>query len=321
MPGDIGPHRGGFEQRIGLPPLGALLLLVVSMLLGSGIGNGLGFLIAHLQGVSLTELLSTFGEHSSLGERNLMRAVNFIAHLFTFALPPLFVAALLYRSGWKRYFMLHRAPSFGFLAAGVLFLLAIFALSQVAYWVNQQLPLPDWASGLESKAGRLVKGLLVMKSPLELGFTLLVVAVMPAIGEELVFRGVLQQKLEQASGRPVAAIWAAALIFSAFHLQFAGLLPRLLLGAGLGYLYYWSRSLWAPITAHFFVNGLQAVALYFRAEELPEASLQDVNWTGILVAALLVAGLSYYLYQHRTEPGAERPSEEAGQKGAKTDET
>lgn len=296
----MGPSKDDFEQRFDFSPWAALLLLLLTMLLGSGIGNGIGFLISHLQGVSVTGLIATFNEQSSLEERNLLRAFNFFAHLFTFALPAIFVTLVLYRSDWWRFLKLGRLPSLNFITAGVFFLLGIFGVSQLAYWLNQQIPLPDWATDMEGSASRLVKGLLVMRSPAELVFTLLVVAVLPAIGEELVFRGILQQKLEQVSHKPVAAIWITALIFSAFHLQFAGLLPRLLLGAGLGYLFYWSRSLWAPIIAHFFVNGLQVTAQYFKSQELPEASLQDVNWMGITVSAVLVAALSFYLYQHRT---------------------
>lgn len=307
----MGPFNDDFEQRQGFSLLAVLLLLVLSMMLGSAIGSGTGYLIAHLKGISLTDLYQTFNAHSNLEERNLMRTANLVAHLFTFALPAVFVAILLYRSGWARYYRLNRIVSPGFLLAGVFFLMGIFALSQLAYWLNQQLPLPDWATGLEGKAGRLVKGLLTMESPAELVFSLLVVAVVPAIGEELVFRGFLQQQIERASGRPVAAIWISAFVFSAIHLQFAGLLPRFLLGAGLGYLFFWARSFWAPAIAHFFVNALQVAGLYFSGEELPEASMQDINWPGILVSALLVAGLGYYLYQHRTIIGPEAEEAQA----------
>ncbi len=273
--------------------------MVLLMLLGSGIGNGLAFLLGQGMGLSLTEVIQNFGKESPPAERNFLRAANLFTHLFTFTVPAILLAALLYRRRWAQFLKLNRLPSANVLVAGIFFLLGILVFSQFAYWLNRQAPLPSWASDMESSAGRLIEGLLVMESPWELGFTVLIVAILPAVGEELVFRGVLQQELEKASGKPVVAVWISAFIFSAFHLQFAGLLPRFLLGAGLGYLFYWTRSLWAPVAAHFVVNGLQVAGQYYRRQSLPETTIEEVNWPAIAIAAFLVAGLSSYLYRHR----------------------
>jgi uncharacterized protein len=295
-------YPSDFERQHGFSPLATLLLLILSMLLGSGIGNAINYLAGEAMGFPLSGLMKSFDEQSGLAERNLLRGINLIAQLCTFTFPAIMVAWLLYRSDSGRYLKLHRTPPSSMITAGIFFLLGILAVSQAVYWLNQQIPLPSWAGEMEDTASRMVKGLLVMNSPSELAFNLLVVAVVPALGEELVFRGIVQQKLEQASARPIAAIWMSAFIFSAFHLQFAGLLPRLLLGAGLGYLFYWTQSLWAPIIAHFFVNGLQIVAQYFKSKALPEASsIPDINWLGTAGAAFLVLILSFYLYQHRYE--------------------
>ncbi len=278
--------------------MAVLILLILCMLLGTGIGNGLAYLLGEGMGLPLVDTIEAFSEKSSMRERNFVRAANLFTHLFTFTLPAILVTVLLYRSTWARFLRLQRVSSSNILIAGIFFMIGIFILSQFTYWLNQQLPLPEWATEIESSAGRLVKGLLVMETPWELAFTILIVAVLPAVGEELVFRGILQQELEMATGRPVAAIWIAALIFSAFHLQFAGLLPRFLLGAGLGYLFYWTRSLWTPIVAHFAINGMQVAGQYYRNRSLSESSPAEVNWPATALAVLLVAGLSYYLYQH-----------------------
>ena len=278
--------------------MAALLLLVLFMLLGSAIGQGLAFLLGKSMGLSLTGVIQDFGRDSAPAERNFLRATNLLSHLFTFTVPALLLAFLLHRRRWASYLRISRAPSLNVFTAGIFFLLGVFVLSQFAYWLNRQLPLPGWASEMESSAGRLIEGLLVMDSPWEMAFTVLVIAVLPAVGEELAFRGILQQELERGSGKPVAAIWIGAFIFSVFHLQFAGLLPRFLLGAGLGYLFYWTRSLWVPVAAHFVVNGMQVAGQYYRRQSLPETSLQEVNWPAIAVAVLLVAGLSSYLYRY-----------------------
>ena len=302
-------HPSELERQYGFSPIAVLLLLLLSMMLGSGIGTAITHLAGEALGIQLSTLVENFSEQSSRQERDWLRGVNLINHLFSFVLPALMTVYLLYRTAWGRYLCLRRFPSSDVLVAGIFFLLGTLAISQAVYWLNQQIPLPSWASDMEDTASRMVKGLLVMKSPGELAFNLLVIAVVPAIGEELIFRGIVQQKLEQASARPIAAIWVSALIFSAFHLQFAGLFPRLLLGAALGYLFYWTRSLWAPIIAHFFVNGLQVTMQYFKSQALPEASnIPDINWLGTAGAALLVVLLSYYLYQHRykTKAGDEQ---------------
>lgn len=287
-------------------PLAVLLLLVLLMMVGAGISNGLGYLYAQWQGQDLPALLQSFGENSPLAERNLLRVVNLFSQLFIFTASALTLVGMIYKHHWKRYLRLDRSPSLHIYSASILFIFGIFILSQFMYWLNQQLPLPEWADSMEGKASEMIKGLLVMNSPGEFLLTLLVVAVLPAIGEELVFRGVIQQQLEIATRRPAAAVWLAAFIFSAFHLQFAGFLPRLLLGAGLGYLYLWTRSLWVPITAHFFINGMQIAGQYIRKNALAESTIEEVNWWATGLAVLLIAGLSYYLYHHyitKIKPG------------------
>ncbi len=289
-----------------LSPLAVLLLLILLMMVGAGISNGLGYLYAQAQGYDLPALLQSFGENSPLPERNLLRVVNLFSQLFIFTAAALALVGMIYKHHWKRYLRLGRSPSLQIYSAALLFIFGIFVLSQFMYWLNQQLPLPEWADSMEGKAAGMIKGLLVMNSPGEFILTLVVVAVLPAIGEELVFRGVIQQQLEIATRQPAWSVWIAAFIFSAFHLQFAGFLPRLLLGAGLGYLYLWTRSLWIPIAAHFFINGMQIAGQYIRKNALAESTKEEVNWGATGLALLLIAGLSYYLYQHyitKIKPG------------------
>ncbi len=281
-----------------LPPLGVLLLLVMFMMVGAGIGNGFGYLAAHLQDLDLTATLSDFNDRSPVEERNLIRLATLFSQLFVFTVSALLTGYLVYRKRWAQYFRLHRLPSFNIFSAAVVFIFGIFVFSQFLYWLNQQLPLPDWADNMEGDAAEMIKGILVMNSTGEFLLTLFVVAVLPAVGEELLFRGIVQQQLERLGQNPALAVWMAAFIFSAFHLQFAGFFPRLFLGAGLGYLYLWSRSLWVPILAHFFINGMQIAGQYIQKNALAESTVDEVNWWATGLAVLLIAGLSYYLYQH-----------------------
>jgi uncharacterized protein len=97
------------------------------------------------------------------------------------------------------------------------------------------------------------------------------------------------------------SIWFAAILFSAIHFQFFGFVPRMLLGALFGYIYYWSGNLTLAILAHFVNNGVSVLALYLHQQgafdfdmESPEAAPVQV----VMFAAVVTAGLLYYFYKH-----------------------
>ena len=144
-----------------------------------------------------------------------------------------------------------------------------------------------------------------MDSPAELFFNLLVVALIPAVAEEMIFRGIVQQTLESWLKNPIYAVWVAAAVFSFIHFQFEGFLPRMVLGLVLGYLYYWTRNLWIPILAHFVNNGVQVVAAYFMPEQLeslePEAMGSSVAIAGIISLVLTIFVAKYIIKQKNSE--------------------
>jgi membrane protease YdiL (CAAX protease family) len=123
---------------------------------------------------------------------------------------------------------------------------------------NMRIPFPDYLLRFDVNSEAIVEAFLKMSTIWDLLYTLIVIAVVPAIGEELLFRGYLQQKVGRWLKNPHTAIIITAFLFSAIHLDIQGIIPRFVLGVLLGYLYYWSKSLWLPIFAHF-VNNAQAV--------------------------------------------------------------
>lgn len=94
-----------------------------------------------------------------------------------------------------------------------------------------------------------------------LPFSLLVMAVGASVTEEFFFRGTLFSLLRKKIRNPHALIWIVAALFSALHFQFYGFLPRMLLGAFLGYLIYWCRSIWMPVFAHFINNACAIIGI------------------------------------------------------------
>lgn len=123
---------------------------------------------------------------------------------------------------------------------------------------------------------------------------LLVVAVVPAIGEELLFRGLIQKYLQGLWGNPHVAIWVTAAVFSAFHMQFYGFIPRMALGAFFGYLFYFSGNLWYASIAHFVNNGFTLLMIYLFQKGLIEfdvESTETVSIWSVLTFAIIGAVL------------------------------
>lgn len=146
---------------------------------------------------------------------------------------------------------------------------ALPMISLLAEW-NKGVELPSFLASLEemmremeASATELTEQFLNTSSIGMMFVNLFVMALLPAVGEEMMFRGWLQRVL----GRSVnyhTAIWVSAFVFSAIHFQFYGFIPRMLIGAALGYLYCYTGSLWAPIVAHF-TNNAAAVITAFMA--------------------------------------------------------
>lgn len=149
----------------------------------------------------------------------------------------------------------------------------MFPNSIVIEWnanLNFDGPFWSWARELEERGEVMTNFLTDFQSPIDFTIAFIVIAVLPALGEEFTFRGWLQPALQKLSGNPHVAIWVTAFIFSAFHFQFFGFVPRMLLGAMFGYLMYWSNNLWLPIVAHFVNNGFPVVMLYLNHLEIVE---------------------------------------------------
>lgn len=126
----------------------------------------------------------------------------------------------------------------------------------------------------------------------------LIIGLFAGFSEELFFRGALQRLLQSTRMSPAAAVWIAAIVFSAVHFQFFGFVPRMLLGAFFGYLLLWSGSVWLAVAAHAFNNVMYVVLTYFTGSGDPQFSLPfGEPWLLPLVSALLTAGCLVALHR------------------------
>jgi membrane protease YdiL (CAAX protease family) len=153
---------------------------------------------------------------------------------------------------------------------GALLLLLSFPLQGILGQFNKSLPLPHWMISWEESADKQLKAFLTVRSTADILVNLLIVGLLPAIFEELCFRGALQRILIQMFKRPIIAILLTGAFFSAFHMQFLGFFPRMFMGVLLGLIYWYSGSLWTSIIAHFVVNGSQVLLVSYYPKMITE---------------------------------------------------
>ena len=155
---------------------------------------------------------------------------------------------------------------------------------------------------MEQQAETLTLRFLQVKSFGALLINLFVMALLPAIGEELTFRGLLLRRVTHVT------IWAVAILFAAIHLQFYGFVPRMLMGAMFGYVFVWTGSLWVPVIMHFVNNGMAVIAYYIEQSVVSDQGSEqniadtfgagDTWWLGVL--SLLITSLGLLIFYRRT---------------------
>ena len=156
-------------------------------------------------------------------------------------------------------------PAIRMLVLAVLAILVAQAFIQFLVELNQKIPLPGFLKGL-AEQGKMQEGmekaLLQGSSVLMLLCNTLVLAVIPAVGEEFFFRGLVLGDLLRGKINPVFSIVVTGLMFSIAHQQPDNFLAIWVLGCFLGFLFYISGSIWLSVAAHF-VNNILVVILQY----------------------------------------------------------
>ncbi|GHT32859.1 hypothetical protein FACS189434_05650 [Bacteroidia bacterium] len=225
-----------------------------------------------------------------------------------FVVPPIVSAYLVSREP-KVFLAVDKLPSVSnALFACVFMVLAVPVINLLAEW-NAAVQLPDnfaaleeWLRNAEDTAAALSKQMMQTSTFGGLLVNILLMALVPAVGEELFFRGMLQNYFVQWTRNAHAAVWLAAFVFSTFHFQFFGFIPRLLLGAYMGYLLVWSRSLWLPVLAHFVNNALAVIAYFLFENKYIDANPDAIgkNFSLFLIIGNILI-LTFLLFLHRKQ--------------------
>lgn len=262
-----------------------ILFLLLFIVGGSLIFTALGELICYL-------CFHTMYMYEASNPAAYIRIVQIFSSVGTFLVPALLFSYCQDKQ-WFHYNALdHKPHNLLIDTVLVLSIVIIPVVALIAQW-NQAIKLPDsmanvtaWMQKSENAAEAIVKMMTAEHSYNVLIINVFVMALVPAICEEFIFQGTIQVFLTQWIKKPHAAIWITALIFSIIHFEFNGFFPRLLLGAYLGYLFYWSRSLWLPILAHFLHNALSVIIDFtFQGRGI---NIDNVNITDIHGALPLV---------------------------------
>lgn len=289
----------------------SLILLLFLMILGYFVVGGLSVFIAlALTDVpSMQELMATLeGEGESISALKVIQAGSSIG---MFVVPAMLLRVF---EGKRTTYLDHRAAvpiSLWFIVLALMFFAA--PIIEMSIKFNESMRLPEafagieaWMQGQEQKMEKLTHLFLADTTLAGLLVNLLVIAVLPAIGEEFLFRGCLQGLMIRWCPNPHIAIWVCAIVFSAIHMQFYGFLPRMLLGALFGYLLFWGKNIWLPVFAHFLNNATATISAFYLQRQgrgLEEINFGDQIPFYVYLLSIIVTTVLLYQYRKTAQTG------------------
>ncbi len=322
------PAMKGFVSRTLHPALQILLLLAL-VVVGACVGYAIIFGWARAgYGLPMQQVAAVMAAPAAhpQGWSLLMMAQGVL--LFCAGAGGALALASVLGYGWAEYFNPRRlGAGWWLLAAAVLIVVILPLMTALIAW-NAGAHFPAalhgfeaWARASEDRAQVLTRFLTQFNSGARLLVGLVVIGVVPAVAEELVFRGVIQKNLVRWFS-PHVGVWLAAAIFSAIHMQFFGFVPRFVLGLVLGYLYLWSGNILVSMAAHFAQNAFQLVILYLAQRGQfgwgfdPDAT-EALPWPLVVMSAVSTAALLYFLHRRMTAPAPPTTMLTIGSEGVK----
>jgi membrane protease YdiL (CAAX protease family) len=228
-----------------------------------------------------------------------------------FIIPPFIIACFLSKKVFAYLFLNRKYSSSQLILASLIIIIALPAINLLAE-INSHLQLPEflssvevWMRNSENQAEEITKKFLLMDKPFDLFVNLILIAVIPAFGEELLFRGVIQRIFSDMAKNVHWGIIITAFLFAALHMQFFGFLPRMAMGVLFGYLLIWTQNLWVPILAHLLNNGMAVCITYFiHKGKLPEdiekfGGNDSGIWMSGFISLIIITFLLFSLYRTR----------------------
>jgi membrane protease YdiL (CAAX protease family) len=284
-----------------------MLLILILLSLGGVlvIGNLMALGTAIIMTGSLTEVMDVLANPSDYpDQRSTVLMMQGMASLGGFIITPLIFYFIIVKGNIFRDFIKLPSNLLVTLMITIVMVFSFMVVNTVFIEWNANIQLPEslggfeqWATNLEESMADLTKYLTQFDTPGYFILSVIIIAIIPGIGEELLFRGFLQNIFRKIIQNDHVAVWLAAFFFSFIHFQFYGFIPRFLLGALFGYLYLWSGNLIIPITAHFLNNFVSLFSLYIYQKGLTDfdaESTEALPFTYILIFSVLFILTLYY---------------------------
>jgi len=228
------------------------------------------------------------------------KLIQMIGSLGTFILPA-FVFSWLFVGDFFSYYSFREPLSIRALILVALMMVAVIPLINYLAEINLRISFPieavdELLRSLEREAEKIMTAFTSSKSVWGLLMNLFMIGVLAAVGEELIFRGLIQRLLQDMTRNAHVAIFVTAFLFSAFHFQFFSFLPRFVLGIILGYLLSIGKSIWYPILAHFVNNAMGVIYYHFNSMGSASDKLEEIGTSSLLPMAALVSLLLFVVF-------------------------
>lgn len=299
--------KGKFKELSPIVKLFVIIcVLVISLIIANVIGIILVMPIFKIGIFQFMNIIQTKDYNNHLYV-NLMKYLQIWQTIGLFIIPAI-LAVYLINDNVNSYMKLNKKTS---IISLLLALLIVFTSMPLIEWMvdlNSRLILPhqlkaleDWMKATENEAGVITKVFLNVSTTKGLFLNIFMIALLPAIGEEFMFRGLVLTFIKNWSNKTHLAVWISAIIFSMIHFQFYGFVPRMMLGALLGYLFVWSGSIWVSVFAHFINNGTAVISSYlvsnkFIPKDIDEIVTSKTDNTLFLILSIISAAILIYLF-------------------------
>jgi uncharacterized protein len=287
-------------------PIVKILFALFAVVVGFTIFIFIGIIFASIFFGTGLDALSGKIDASNPGNIPVLKFLQACFSIGLFVFPPILTAWFL-NGKIGGYLKLDKTFTLYGLMLAILLLFFSIPIINFLVMINKSIKFPEFLKGMEdvfknmeNSAEKTTNAFLEASSVKSYLINLLVIALIPAIGEELTFRGIFQRLFHEWTKNIHIAIFASAFIFSALHFQFYGFFARWFLGILLGYLFYWSGNLWLPIIAHFFNNSLAVTLFYIKGDLAKKA---DNIGTGremvpsVIFSTVLLIVLLYLVYR------------------------
>jgi len=288
-------------------PFSKLIFSVFIMLVCLLVTFVLGFLIAipifHIDITNINYVLNDYNDPNTISFLKYLQTLQ----SFGLFIIPAFIIAYIFHSKSATYLKFKQVTIRPIILTIIILLASLPIINSLGV-LNEGMQFPEWLQEIENwmkeqeeKAEVITQAFLQMNSVGSLVFIIFMIGILPAIGEELIFRGILQRLFAEWTKNIHWGIIIAATLFSAMHMQFYGFFPRLILGILLGYLFYWSGSIWVPMLGHFINNTTAVIVYYFYADEMTKEienfGANQGSFIFLVLGIAIVTPLLYLFYK------------------------